>query len=296
MDPKDQPLGTRAGHYLSNLAMMAALRGGRLLPYERRVPLVGRLMQLVAPFTGWRGRIRTNLQRSWPQLPEAEIERLVKTVPERFGRTFAEIFTGDEFADRLDATPLTGPGLATLEEAHAAGRPVIFVSGHFGNWDAARSAISRRFAPVGAIYRPLNNPYSERQWRAALKGISEPIFPRSRRGLAEMVRYLRQGNMIAILHDQHFSQGVEGRFFGRRVRTAPSAAEMALKYDALLIPAYGIRQPDGLSFEMRLEAPIPHSDPETMTQAMTDSLEVQVRAHPEQWFWIHRRWKAEDRA
>ena len=66
---------------------------------------------------------------------------------------------------------------------------------------------------------------------------------------------------------------------------------MALKHDALLVPIYGLRLKDGFGFEMRIEAPIAHSDPETMTQALNDSLAAMIRAAPNQWFWMHRRWK-----
>jgi KDO2-lipid IV(A) lauroyltransferase len=87
------------------------------------------------------------------------------------------------------------------------------------------------------------------------------------------------------------SHGPALPFFGKPAPTALSAAEMALKYDAALVPIYGIRQPDGLSFEIRVEDPIPHTDPETMTRALNASLEALVRDHMDQWFWIHRRWK-----
>ena len=70
-----------------------------------------------------------------------------------------------------------------------------------------------------------------------------------------------------------------------------SAAELALRYGADLIPFYATRRPDGLDFDIELEAPVPHSDPVTMTIQMNQSLEARVRAHPGQWFWIHRRWK-----
>jgi KDO2-lipid IV(A) lauroyltransferase len=66
---------------------------------------------------------------------------------------------------------------------------------------------------------------------------------------------------------------------------------MALKYDALLIPTYAIRQPDGLTFQIVVDAPILKETPEAMTQALNDNLEALIRRYPEQWFWIHRRWK-----
>ena len=69
---------------------------------------------------------------------------------------------------------------------------------------------------------------------------------------------------------------------------------MALKLNAVVIPCYGIRQPDGLTFRLVFEDPIPHGTPEQMGQALNDSLERRIRAHPGQWLWIHRRWKGAD--
>ena len=82
-------------------------------------------------------------------------------------------------------------------------------------------------------------------------------------------------------------------FMGKPARTALSAAELALKYDALLVPVYGIRQPNGLDFKILVEPPIAHTTASEMTQALNDSLERLVRQHMDQWMWVHRRWKPE---
>ena len=106
-----------------------------------------------------------------------------------------------------------------------------------------------------------------------------------------MIRFIRSGNAVAILLDQYVNDGAPLTFFGQTAPTSLSAAELALKYDALLVPGYGIRVAGG--FEVIVEASIPHSDPSTMTQAINDSLEGQVRQNMDQWLWIHRRWKPE---
>jgi KDO2-lipid IV(A) lauroyltransferase len=91
--------------------------------------------------------------------------------------------------------------------------------------------------------------------------------------------------------DQHMRHGAATTFFGHTAFTATSAADLALRYGAEIVPIYGVRRDDGISFDIVTEAPIPHSDAATMTQAINDSLERVARAHMDQWFWIHRRWK-----
>lgn len=262
------------------------------LPYARRVAFSGWVLsRIVAPLAGWRKRIAANLRLVIPEISESEIKRIQRAVPDNFGRTMAELFSADEFLPIARATELEGPGLAALEQARAEGRPSILVSGHFGNYDVVRAGIIARGFEVGGIYRPMNIRQFNDIYVANISKIGQPLFSRGRRGMAEMMRFLKRGGTLAVLIDQRLNNGVALRFFGHRAYTALSFTELALKYNATVVPCYGIRQPDGLSFRAVLEEPVPHTTPEEMTQALNDSLEAQVRRHMGQWFWIHNRWQ-----
>jgi KDO2-lipid IV(A) lauroyltransferase len=264
----------------------------RQLPYRWRVPFSGWVMaSVVAPVAGYRRRVRDNLALVMPDLPEAEVRRLSRAVPDNFGRTMAELFSPEDFLRVARATPITGPGLAAMDQARAAGRPSILVSGHFGNYDVVRAGMMNRGFEIGGLYRPMNIARFNDVYVETITRIGAPLFERGRRGMAQMVRFLKEGNTLAVLIDQRMGNGAPLTFFGQTAWTALSIADLALKYDAVVVPCYGIRQPDGISFEAVLEAPIPHTTPEEMTQALNDSLEAQVRAHMGQWFWIHNRWK-----
>lgn len=282
----------RVADYIANAFLMSVLSVPRLLPYASRIRLAGWLTgNIVAPLAGYDRRVVQNLTKIFPDMPEAEKKRLSRRVPNNAGRTFMEIFSGDDFKARIATTPLSGPGIAALDEAHAAGRPIIVVSGHFGNYDAVRSSLAMRGHKVGGLYRVMENRYFNDYYVNKVKKIAEPAFERGRRGLAGMVRHLREGNTIAMLMDQNIGSGTDLEFMGKTARTTLSAADLALKFDALLLPAYGIRKADGISFDIVIEDPIPHSDPVTMMQAFNDSLEARVRDNMDQWLWIHRRWK-----
>ncbi|MCE6961312.1 lysophospholipid acyltransferase family protein [Cereibacter sphaeroides] len=268
-----------------------------LLPYEWRVPLCGWVMsRLIAPLAGWDRRVRDNLARVMPDLPEAEVRRLMRRVPDNVGRSVIESYSGREFVERAARHPVGGPGLATLEAAHAEGRPVVLVTGHFGNYDASRAALMARGFRIGGLYRPMNNRYFNEHYVRAMAAIGEPIFPRGKQGLAGMLRHLRGGGMLGLLIDVHMRDGAVLQFFGQPAKTALSAAELALKYDAPLVPVYAIRAANGLDFTIRVGEPIPRGTPAEMTQALNDSLEEIVRDHMDQWFWIHRRWRVPARA
>ncbi len=284
----------RIGDKITNVFLTGIIRFVLMLPYETRIPLAGWVVsRIIAPLAGYRERVRRNLAHGWPDLPAKDVERLCKAVPDNAGRTMIEIYSGREFTDRIAKVTPHGPGLAALDAAHAEGRPIILVSGHFGNYDAFRSAIHQRGHNVGALYRDMDNAGFNEHYVQAMNSIAQPMFVRGRRGLAEMVKFLRAGNTVALLSDQYYFQGQVINFFGKPTPAAMSAAEMALKYNAILVPIYGIRQADGISFEVLVEDPVPHSDAVTMMQHVSDSLEAQVRAHPEQWLWVHNRWKPE---
>ena len=287
-----QPGAWQPGAWLGDLAVRGTIAAALLLPYAFRVRLCGWLFsRLVAPLAGYNRRIRANLALILPDLPEAEVRRMIRAVPDNVGRSLIEIYSGAEFIDRVTRQPLSGPGLAALDAAHATGRPVVLVTGHFGNYDASRAALIARGYRVGALYNPMTNARFNAHYVRAIAAIGTPVFARGRRGLAEMLRFLRSGGMLGLLIDQRMHRGALLHFIGHPALTALSAAELALKYGALVVPTYGVRRADGLDFDIVIEDPIPAGSPETMTQALNDSLEAMVRAHPEQWFWIHRRWK-----
>lgn len=288
-DGEKLPLGDR----LANAVFVAVMSIARLLPYEWRIPALGWLFaNIIAPVAGWRRRIRDNLALARPDLTRKEVEAIIRAVPNNAGRSVAEIYSGQEFTDRIRASdPLEGPGLPELETAFATGRPVIIACAHFGNYDAMRTALSARGWPVGALYRPMNNEAFNRHYIPAITAIAEPLFPRGRAGLAAMLRFLKGGGWLALGYDQFDRHAPELQFFDLPSRTVLTPAELAIRYNALILPVHGIRQPDGLSFRVHVGEPVEHGEPAVMMQALNDDLEALIRRHMEQWFWIHRRWK-----
>lgn len=227
-----------------------------------------------------------------PDLDRAEVEALVRAVPDNAGRSLAEIYSGDEFTARIrERGVIEGPGLVALEQAFESQRPVILACAHFGNYDAMRAMLVARGWPVGALYRPMNNEAFNRHYVPAITAIAEPLFPRGRAGLAAMIRFLKGGGWLALGFDQYDRHATELRFFDLPTRTVLTPADLALRHDALLVPINGIRQPNGLDFRIHIGDPVEHGEPRDMMQALNDGLEMLIRRHMEQWFWIHRRWK-----
>lgn len=280
------------GHYLSNLLIVGLIRLGLLMPYALRVRCMGSLVErVIGPLAGYRRRARDNLAMIWPDMPAPERARIASRCLNNVGRTFIENYSAKDFPARLATNPLTGDGVGPLEQAVAQARPVILVSGHYGNYEATRAALVARGLNIGGLYRDMKNPYFNSHYVKTMEAFGGPVFPQGRRGTAGFVRHLKEGGQLVLLFDQHVFNAPVFDFLGHPANTALSAAELALRYDALLIPFYGIRQPDGLSFHTILEAPVPATDAITMTQALSDSLAARIKADPAQWFWVHRRWR-----
>ncbi|MDO5648926.1 lysophospholipid acyltransferase family protein [Paracoccus sp. (in: a-proteobacteria)] len=278
---------------VANAAFLVVMTVARMLPYHRRIPAMGWFFaHILAPLAGWRRRIRDNLALARPDLTPDQVAHLLRAVPDNAGRSLAEIYSGDAFTARIHAAdPLTGPGLPALEQAFETGRPVILACAHFGNYDAMRAALAGRGWPVGALYRPMNNAAFNRHYIPAITAIAEPLFPRGRAGLSAMLRFLRGGGWLALGFDQYEHDGATLRFFDLPTKTVLTPAELATRYDALLVPIAGIRQPDGLSFAVHVGDPVPPGNAPDRMQALNDDLESLIRRHMDQWFWVHRRWK-----
>jgi KDO2-lipid IV(A) lauroyltransferase len=268
-----------------------------LLPHRVRVATMGWIARnLVGPLTGYTRRARKNLAYIWPDMSEPERRRIARSVLDNAGRVIIENYaTADQLA-RAATWTTHGPGLDPAQEALAQGRPILFVSGHFGNYQAARAAMNVRGYNLGGLYRPLNNGYFNDHYVRTVEAVGGPAFARGRRGLANFMRHVKEGGHGALLIDQYFADGVVVDFLGKPAPTAQSVGDIALKFNALVIPIYARRLENGIDFDVLLEAPVPHSDAKTMTQALMDSLGAQVRERPGQWFWVHRRWKPDRQA
>jgi KDO2-lipid IV(A) lauroyltransferase len=197
---------------------------------------------------------------------------------------------------------VTVEGAEHLQAAQASGRGVIVVTGHFGAWEAFVIVMHRLFQPVWVITRQLNNPLLERELvERRLKWVAGRL-PKEGSGL-RLARVLRRGGTAGLLLDQNAGQhGAILRFLGAPASQHTVAGTMARRVGAVVVPAYLLRLPGRLRFHMLVE-PAVQVDPALgeeqavleVTRRLSDSLERQVRARPEQWMWLHDRWRHAER-
>ena len=253
------PIGVVLKNHLHNAVARAVIGLALVLPYRMRIGFVGWFMaKFVAPFAGWKARVRNNFAQILPDVPRAEVERIANNVCNNVGRTLIEIYSGDEFVQRIKETPLTVPGVAAFEAAREQGRPMILATAHIGNYDVVRGKLVQEGMEMAALYKPIRNRIFNRHYVEAISKIGSPVFPVGRAGVAGLVRHLKGGGSVGIVADFANIKAPLLSFFGRPAHTPVSAAEWAVKYDALLIPIFGLREPDGLSFRIHVAEPLNH--------------------------------------
>ncbi len=236
-------------------------------------------------------RFDRELLRIFPDMPRGERMKLCRDMGRNMGQTLFEIYHNAEFQVRLEKFHVSGPGLAVLDEARAAGKGAIIVSGHFGQWEATRAVLKARGMETAGVYRRQKNRHYQRLLEAGIEAGGRPALTTGRVGTKNLVRHLRGGGFAAILLDEKTADGERLPFMGHEALTSLSAARLALKYDIPLIPVYGTRLGENGEIDVEFEAPIPHTDARTMTQVFNDSLSARILEHPDQWYWMLRRWK-----
>lgn len=290
-DDDDSVTGT-AGDWMADRALRGLIGGLLRLPYETRVRMMGSAMRrTIGPLTGYRKRAEANLAMIYPDMPAHERRSLASACCDNFGRTVIENYSWQAFGAQLADTKAEGPGVAALAEALSDKRPILFVTGHFGNHEAPRHVLTAMGHEIGGLYRPMQNAYFNAHYAKTMTSWGGPVFAQGARGTMGFVRHLRGGGLGTLLYDVS-AKGQMIPFLGKPARTSLAAAEIAQRIDAVVIPYFGIRQPDGLSFRVEVEAPITPAAPREMLVEMNSRLEAQIARNPAQWFWVHRRWKA----
>jgi KDO2-lipid IV(A) lauroyltransferase len=239
-----------------------------------------------------------NLRHGFPDWTEERLRRTAHGVYAHFGAVLLDILWLAHRTPRDVMELVEVVGAVHVENALAAGKGVVLVTAHVGNWEVHGLAHGLRFGPIGVVARPLDNPRLDRRlcaFRAA--GGNTVIY--KQRALAQVLRLLRDNRGVAVLVDQNVQpgDGIFVDFFSRRAATTTMAAAVALKTGAALVPCHTELRADG-TYRLSYEPPIPvvpgaerQAEIARLTQELTRAIEAWVRQAPEQWLWIHRRWK-----
>jgi KDO2-lipid IV(A) lauroyltransferase len=255
---------------------------------------VGRALLYRTPLSN---RARMNLHAAYPDMQKDEIETIIRDMWENLGRTIAEYAHLDKFSIHGPHPRIELAGLEHADAAIASGKAIIFISGHFANWEVLPLAAAQYGVEGAAVYRPLNNLFVDR-WmvRQRIRNGPKEQISKGAQGTRRIFTLLRAHKAIFLLVDQKTNEGLAVPFFGREAMTTPVPAALALKLDAILVPISNERLA-GARFRMTVHPAIAfHAsgnhdrDVLELTTSINESIERMVRYRPSQWLWIHRRW------
>lgn len=298
MNPVDVPFRQQLAWRLEALGY-GVLRGLlRLLPVDTASDLGGWLLRRLGPLTGVDRTVRRNLRLAFPEISEAEQDRIRRAQWENAGRYFAE-FT---FMDRLTTHSgrIEVVGAERLKAIAEHGPAAVFVSGHLSNFEIMASVILSAGVDCAITFRAANNPYVNQAITDSRRAYGVNLFaPKSSDGIREMVQALGKGQSVAILNDQKNNRGVASLFFGQPVHTASGPAKLALRFGGKLQPM-SVQRLKGARFRVTAHEPIVlaqtgdrQADTEAAVRQINDFIEERVRERPEEWFWVHKRWSDE---
>ncbi|MBE7211777.1 MAG: lauroyl acyltransferase [Gluconacetobacter diazotrophicus] len=298
--PPAVPLRRRLGWAAELLAARSLLALFRSLGPERASNLGGALCALLGPLLPVSRVADANLRLALPELDRAARRRVVRQVWDNLGRTVAEF---PHLATLRRDTP-TGPGWSVqggeiLDRQRGIGGPVLFVSGHIGNWEMLPPAVAHHGLRFASFYRAAGNPLVDRlirRLRDDAIGGGTPLFAKGAKGARAALTHVLRGGSLGMLVDQKMNDGIEARLFGLPAMTAPALAAIALKRRCPVIPGRVERLgPARLRLVVEPPLPLPDSgdrvaDQAALTQQINDLLERWIRAAPGSWLWLHRRW------
>lgn len=290
---------------LADLSAAALFQGGSalfgLLPRQPAIAFAGHLARIVGPWLP-RSRVgRENLRIAFPDMDEPEREAILVRMWENFARSLIEYMHVDKVFDYDPERPDDGnvmvEGTEHFVSLRDAGQPAIIFTAHLANWELLGICAETFGLDVASLFRAPTNPHLAKRLDKARSGRMGRLVA-SRPGVSlELAGTLEQGKIIGLLVDQRFHGGVTVPFFGQLADTNPLLAKLARHYDCPVHGARAIRLPDG-RFRLELTDAIDlprdndgYVDVEKATAAVQAIVEGWVREYPDQWMWVHRRWR-----
>ena len=254
----------------------------------------GKLFETFGPIFRSKNLIKTNIQRAIPKINSSKIKSITKDMWNNYGRTLSEYmflkgFRNDQFRSNINIT-----GKEILQKIKFEKTPVIFVSGHFSNFELMAMEIEKSGVNLSAIYRPLNNIFLNiLMERIRKKYICKNQIKKGTSGVRELLKLYKKGYSIALMIDQRVSQGIKSKFFNQEAFTTTIPAQFIKKFNCKVVPI-SIKRHNSINFNIKVEKPIEfskNSSTEKITRELNIWLEKTILKNPGEWIWSHDRWK-----
>ena len=259
--------------------------------------IFSKIFQNIGPLIKSKNIIDDNLYKALGKTKDEKKINIVANMWSNYGKTFVEYIYLNKFRNENLHVNIT-KGLNTLLKIKKNNKPVIFISGHFANFELMSMEITKKKIDLATIYRPLNNvflnPFME---RIRKKYVCKNQIKKGISGIRNAIEYIKNNHSIALMIDQRVSEGKQIPFFNHKALTTTLPAQLALKYNCDIVPVFLYRNKND-TFDMQLHDPI-SIDRKLNTEVnklqitinLNKILEEMILKKPEQWIWTHNRWK-----
>ena len=279
-------------YFLQSLFVYLFFFLGRCLGLKISRKVFAFLFSCFGPFFRSKKIIKKNLNIFFNKISHLNEKKIISNMWKNYGMTFIEYIYLDYF--RKQNSHITIKENINLSQITREKKPVIFISGHFANFELMSMEITKKNIPLASIYRPLNNiflnPFMEYLRR---KYISKNQIKKGINGVRKSIEYLKKGYSIALMIDQRVSEGEKVNFFDKAALTTTLPAQISLKFNVDIIPVYIERDEHNhftIEFQNRIN-PNDFNDKLKLTKKLNEVLEKMIVRNPNQWIWTHNRWK-----
>ena len=254
----------------------------------------GKIFQIIGPIFRSKKLIQSNIKKVFPEIESAQLNKITSSMWDNYGRVFAEYVFMKNFRSNQLNDNIKIIGNDILEEIKKNNQKVIFVSGHFSNFELMAMQIEKAGIKLAAIYRPLNNIFVNKiMERIRRKYICKTQIKKGIGGLKELLKLNKDGYSTALMIDQRVSQGIKSNFFNEKAYTTTIPAQLVKKFKIPVVPIF-IERYEGIKFKMTVFKPIKFDENQTIediTNQLNKILEKMIISEPNFWIWSHNRWK-----
>tara|TARA_B100000073_G_scaffold69759_1_gene51580 strand:+ start:145 stop:1005 length:861 start_codon:yes stop_codon:yes gene_type:complete len=256
--------------------------------------LGGKIFEIIGPFFRSEKIINSNIKKALPDINFKNLKKIKRFMWNNYGRTFAEYMFIKEFRNGKISKNIEIDGQEILEKIKKENSQVIFISGHFSNFELMAMHLEKSGINLCAIYRPLNNIFLNGiMERIRKKYICKKQIKKGIVSLRQLIALKKNNFSTAIMIDQRVSEGILSNFFNHEALTTTIPAQLVKKFNIPIVPVY-IERIGNINFKICISKPI-YFDEDTTTDKITDELnrilEKMILNKPENWIWSHNRWK-----
>ena len=254
----------------------------------------GKFFQFIGPIFRSKKLIQKNIIRAFPNIDEVNINKITTSMWNNYGRVFAEYMFIKKFRYQKQNENIIIEGREILEDIKKNNQKVVFISGHFSNFELMAMEIEKVGINLAAIYRPLNNIFLNFiMEKIRKKYICQNQIKKGIGGVKELLKLYKKGYSTALMIDQRVSEGIKATFFNEEAFTTTIPAQLVKKFNTPVVPIF-IERFDNIKFKMIVHKPLIFSDNvsiEDITLKLNKILEKMILENPEEWIWSHNRWK-----